>query len=636
MSYRPWNVNGQAKQSIDGMNGIAGNKSTLSRCTPITLTPIMTSFIQDTLSKIPGIDPRVLQRNQAFSGLNDGPAATASRLAGLVQEAHAKDDSPIYTSNFGQPIPDSGHSLNIGGIPYQGDTLLLEKQQAFDRGKIQERIVHPCGSSAFGYFQVTQDVSHLTKAAMFQPGKKTPAYTRFSTVTYGREFPDSARNPRGFATKFYTEEGKIVKSVLRVECPNQWDAGNYDLVGLNWPVFFVRDPFMGPDNIRSQQRNPKNGLIDFNTWFDFLANVPESQHAGLMLMSDHATPVGWRFMSGYGCHTFRWVNKSGSSYHWRSNQGTKEFTNEEAITMCGQDPDFAKRDLWNHIERGGDARWTMFVQVLTPEKLADGTLDFDPFDVTKVWPRSKIPMQEVGELVLNRNPEDYHRDVEQAAFSPGSLVPGIELSPDTLLQWRAFFYRDAQYHRLGSANIHQIPVNCPFMARFVSPDNYAGNMRIDGNVAGKPTYFPNSYHNRKPTTGGAPGFLPEAEEVPMQVASNVLSRKSYYLHEGTPSEYNQVRELYSRVLTPEKRNELHKNTATLLKHCDSIVQKNYLIQLCAIDQSYARAIYDLLPAHDGYTLEEIKEQSKEAHLVGKNPRFFSVSKGANFMGMPIA
>ncbi|CAE7156271.1 unnamed protein product [Rhizoctonia solani] len=172
----------------------------------------MTSFIQETLSKLPGVDPRVAQRNQAFSGLNDGPAATASRLAGLVQESHAKDDSPIYTSNFGQPLHDSAHALNIGGIPYQGDALMLEKQQAFDRGKIVERIVHPCGSSAFGYFQVTGDVSHLTKAAFLQPGKKTPAYTRFSTVTYGREFPDSARNPRGFATKFYTEEGECSRS----------------------------------------------------------------------------------------------------------------------------------------------------------------------------------------------------------------------------------------------------------------------------------------------------------------------------------------------------------------------------------------------------------------------------------------
>ncbi|KAG9094732.1 hypothetical protein FRC06_010531, partial [Ceratobasidium sp. 370] len=510
----------------------------------------MTSFIQDTLSKIPGIDPRVVQRAQNFSGLNDGPATTAARLAGLVQEAHAKDDSPIYTSNFGQPVPDSGHALNIGGIPYQGDTLMLEKQQAFDRGKISERIVHPCGSSAFGYFQVTHDVSHLTKAGLFQPGKKTPAYTRFSTVTYGR--------------------------------------------------------------------NPKTGLIDYNAWFDFLANVPESQHAGLMLLSDHATPVGWRFMSGYGCHTFRWVNKSGDAvyvkYHWRSKQGTKEFTNEESVAMCGQDPDFAKRDLWEHIEKGGDARWTLLVQVLTPEVLGSGKLDFDPFDVTKVWPRSKIPMQEVGELVLNRNPEDYHRDVEQAAFSPGSLVPGIELSPDSLLQWCAFFYRDAQYWRLGSANIHQIPVNCPFMARFHSPDNYAGAMRVDGNVGGKPHYVPNSYHNPKSTTDGAPDFLPEAEEVPMQVANNILSRKGHYMHEGSPTEYDRVRELYRRVLTPAKREELHKNTALLLRHADPIVQKSYLVQLHAIDAGYATTIYDLLPAHTGYTLGDIAEGAKTAHL----------------------
>ncbi|KAI0071334.1 catalase [Panus rudis PR-1116 ss-1] len=550
----------------------------------------MTSFIQETLAKIPGVDPRVMQRSQFFSGMNDGPASTAARLAGLVQEAHAKDDSPIYTSNFGQPIPDPAHCLNIGGIPYQGDALMLEKQQAFDRSKILERIVHPCGSSAFGYFQITNDVSHLTKAAFLQPGKKTPAYTRFSTVTYGREFPDSARNPRGFATKFYTEEG------------------NYDLVGLNFPVFFVRDPMMGPDNIRSQQRNPKNFLIDYNAWFDFLANVPESQHAGLMLLSDHATPVGWRFMSGYGVHTFRWVNKEGKSvfikYHWRSKQGVKQFTEDEAVKMCGEDPDYAKRDLWEHIEKGGDARWTMLVQVMTPEEAK--SVSFDPFDPTKIWPRSQFPMKEVGELILNRNPEDYHRDVEQAAFSPGSLVPGIEASPDPLLQWRMFFYRDAQYHRLGSTNIHQIPVNCPFMA---------------------------NYHNKLPTTTGTPGFVPEAAETPMQVGDNIL---------GSPSEYDQVRELYKRVLSNGERERLHRNTAKLLKLADAIVQKNYLVQLYAVDPQYAIEIFDLLPSHSplptgkDYTIQEIAEGSKNAHMAGKNPQFVSnKAEGRRFMGMPV-
>ncbi|PVG01719.1 catalase [Serendipita vermifera] len=581
----------------------------------------MTSLFQTMLEKIPGVDPRVMQRMEAFSGMNEGPAATAARIAGLVQEKPAKDDSPFYTSNFGQPLPDSRHSLNIGGIPYQGDAYLLEKQQAFDRSKIQERIVHPCGSSAFGYFQVTNDVSHLTKAALFQPGKKTPAYTRFSTVTYGREYPDSARNPRGFAVKFYTEDG------------------NYDLVGLNFPVFFVREPFMGPDNIRSQQRNPRNFLIDFNAWFDFLGNVPESIHAGTMLLSDHATPVGWRFFNAYGCHTFTWVNSENKhvfvKYHWICNNedGAKQFANEEAILMCGKDPDFAKRDLWNHIEKGGTAEWTMKVQVMEPEDVSK--LEFDPFDVTKVWPRSKYPMMEVGKLVLNRNPEDYHRDVEQAAFSPGSLVPGIQLSPDSLLQWRAFFYRDAQYHRLQSANIHQIPVNCPFMAKFHSPDNFAGAMRTDANTGGKPAYFPNSYHNTKPTTSGTPGFLPAVTEAPMQVGDNVISRKGHHRHEGSPSEYNQVRELVLRVMNPEKRSNLFKNTATYLQLAEPLVQKNYLIQLYAVHPDYALGVIDFMSEQTGYTLEEIEKGAKTAHLVGLNPQFTLEDKGYSFMGMHV-
>ncbi|ELU37193.1 catalase [Rhizoctonia solani AG-1 IA] len=485
---------------------------------------------------------------------------------------------------------------------------------------------------------------------MFPSGPRLRCFSRERRrLLILREFPDSARNPRGFATKFYTEEG------------------NYDLVGLNWPVFFVRDPFMGPDNIRSQQRNPKSGLIDYNAWFDFLANVPESQHAGLMLLSDHATPVGWRFMSGYGCHTFRWTNKD--------RKGTKEFTHEQSIVMCGEDPDFAKRDLWQHIEQGGDARWTMFVQVITPEDLASGKLDFDPFDVTKVWPRNKFPMHEVGELVLNRNPEVGI----SCTFDSGNTWLMLKKRTTTemwskLLSLLVRSFLELNFLRIPCSNgvlssiamLSTIVLEAPIFTRslstvrswlgkqlvpssvlgnstqldrvifsFHSPDNYAGNMRIDGNVASKPTYFPNSYHNNKPTTAGAPGFLPQAEEVPMQVASNILSRKGYYLHEGSLSEYNQVRELYTRVLTPPKREELHSNTARLLKHADGIVQKNYLIQLYAIEPGYAKAIYDLLPEHSGYTLEEIAEGAKSAHLVGKNPQFFSAGKGASFMGMPL-
>jgi len=581
----------------------------------------MASFVQDALEKIPGVDPRVVQRAETFSGMNQGPAAHAARLAGLVQPKDQVDDSPYYTSNFGQVFPSSGHALNVGGLPTQIDAFLLEKQQAFDRSKLTERIVHPCGSSAFGYFEVTNDISHITKADFLQPGTKTPTYTRFSTVTYGREYPDSARNPRGFATKFYTGDG------------------NFDLVGLNWPVFFVRDPMQGPDNIRSQQRNPKSFLLDFNAWFDFLSQVPESNHAGLMLMSDYATPKGWIHMSGYGCHTFGMVNAAGErkwvKFHWKCHQEKVRFDGDEVEKIQGVDPDYSKRELYELLEGGGEVKWTMQLQVMDPEDVEK--VNFDPFDVTKVWPRGQYPLIDVGVLTLNRNPEDYHRDVEQAAFSPGSLVPGIETSPDTLLQWRAFFYRDAQYHRLATANIHQIPVNCPFMAKFHSPDNFNGAVRVDANHGGKPPYFPNSYHskaNSSMTKRRTPGFDPSTTEVPYQAANNVVSRQSYYRHEGQPSEYDQVRELYVRVMTDAQRTNLHKNTAKLLKFADAIVQKNYLIQLHAIDANYAKSIFDLLPEHDGYTLEEIAEASKTAHMVGKDPSFFSDDKTRNFMGMP--
>merc|ERR1712225_154907 len=233
----------------------------------------------------------------------------------------------------------------------------------------------------------------------------------------------------------------------------------------------------------SQQRNPKSFLLDFNAWFDFLSQVPESNHAGLMLMSDYATPKGWIHMSGYGCHTFGMVNAAGErkwvKFHWKCHQEKVRFDGDEVEKIQGVDPDYSKRELYELLEGGGEVKWTMQLQVMDPEDVEK--VNFDPFDVTKVWPRGQYPLIDVGVLTLNRTPEDYHRDVEQAAFSPGSLVPGIETSPDTLLQWRAFFYRDAQYHRLATANIHQIPVNCPFMAKFHSPDNFNGAVRVDAN-----------------------------------------------------------------------------------------------------------------------------------------------------------
>lgn len=458
-------------------------------------------------------------------------------------------------------------------------------------------MVHPCGSGAFGYFETTNDISHLTKAKFLQPGKKTPVFMRFSTVTLGREFPDSARNPRGFAIKFYTEEG------------------NHDVVGLNWPIFFCRDPIQGPDVIRSQSRSPKNFLLDYNSLFDLLGQTPEANHAGLMFLSDHGTPNGWRYNHGYGCHTFKFANADGKfvyiKWHFRAEHGQKQFTMPEATKMCGEDPDYSKRDLWDTIEKGEPVAWKAHVQVMQPDEADPQKLGFDPFDVTKVWPRTQFPMQEVGRLVLNKNPDNYHRDVEQAAFSPGSMVPGIEDSPDPLLQFRMFFYRDAQYHRVG-VNYHQVPVNCPFMAQSYDSLNFDGQMRSDANHGPKPQYVPNSFVHK---------FRPDVAEAPYSVSDNVVSRGSHYYHECKRSEYDQARELYTRVMDDTARQHTHENTAKLLSWVTyPHIQRNYLIQAHAISPELAKGVFDLLPKKE-FEWSEVEEGSKEAEFAGKDPKF---------------
>jgi catalase len=278
-----------------------------------------------------------------------------------------------------------------------------------------------------------------------------------------------------------------------------------------------------------------------------------------MFFSDHGTPKGWRFNHGYGCHTFKWVNAEGKfvyiKYHFIAKHGQKQFTQEQATQMCGEDPDYSKRDLWETIERGEEIEWTAEVQVMEPEDADPDKLGFDPFDVTKIWPRSQFPMQEFGRLVLNKNPENFHRDVESAAFSPGSMVPGVEDSPDPLLQFRMFFYRDAQYHRIG-INLHQVPVNCPFMAKSYSTLNFDGTMRTDANHAGNKQYTPNSFAHK---------FRPDTAEVPYQVSDNVMSRKSHYWHEGKKNDYAQATELWSRVMTEEQRKNTINNTGNMLK-----------------------------------------------------------------------
>ncbi|KAL8729454.1 MAG: hypothetical protein Q9166_004702 [cf. Caloplaca sp. 2 TL-2023] len=508
-------------------------------------------------------DPRP-NKSSLFMGANEGPAEIAAKISGVNLGGKREDDSAYFTDNEGHPWPDPAHTKTVGGIPMVSDTFLLQKQQTFNRSKILERMVHPCGSGAFGYFECTNDMSDICKADFLKSaGQKTPIFIRFSTVTLGREFPDSARNPRGFAIKFYTAEG------------------NYDIVGLNWPIFFCRDPIQGPDVVRSQSRNPKNFLLDYDATFDLLACTPEGNHAGLMFFSDHGTPDGWINEHGYGCHTFKWVNQQGKfvyiKYHFIATHGQKQLSEPEAIRISGEDPDYSKRQLWDAIENGEEIEWTAKVQIMQPDEADANKLGFDPFDVTKVWPRGQFPMHDFGRLVLNKNPENFHRDVEQAAFSPGSMVPGIEDSPDPLLQFRMFFYRDAQYHRIG-VNLHQI---------------------------------------------FAHKFRPDAAEAPYTVADNVVSRKSHYAHEAKKSEYAQAAELYKRVMDDKARKATHSNTAKMLSKVNYPINQKYLAQIYNIAPEYPKAVYDLLPPEKKKEFEfsEVEELSKTAHEFYKEAKF---------------
>ncbi|KAK0338064.1 hypothetical protein LTR02_002091 [Friedmanniomyces endolithicus] len=520
-------------------------------------------------------EPRGNRMSHMMSA-NEGPMDIIAKVSGHVKNGIREDDGPYFTNNEGIPLPDPEHSKTIGGIPIASDVHLFQKQQHFNRSKLAERAVHPCGSGAFGYFETTADVSDMTKADFLQHvGAKTPIFMRFSTVTLGR---------------------------------------NYDIVGLNFPVFFCRDPIQGPDVIRSQARNPKNFFLDYDATFDLLGATPEGNHAGLMFFSDHGTPDGWINEHGYGCHAFKWVNKKGEfvyiKYHFLAKHGQKQLTEPEAIRISGENPDYSKMQLWDAIEAGEEVEWTAKVQIMKPEEADAEKLGFDPFDVTKVWPRKEFPMHEFGKLVLNKNPENYHRDVEQAAFSPGSMVPGIEDSPDPLLQFRMFFYRDAQYHRIGS----------------LSSLNFDGAMRVDGNHSGNKQYAPNSFMGDR--------FRPDVAEAPYKVSDNVVSRKSHYYHEGKMSEYDQPRDLYRNVMTEQARKNLHHNTAKMLSHVNfPMIQQQYLAQIYNIAPEYARGVYDLtkFKHKQPFEFSEVEAMSEQAPLFFKNVKF-RPSQGNRLVG----
>jgi catalase len=443
-----------------------------------------------------------------------------------------QEQRPATTTDAGVPAPSDEHSLSVGpdGPIVLQDHYLIQKMAQFNRERVPERVVHAKGAGAHGYFEATEDVSRWTKAKFLEKGRRTDVFLRFSTVAGELGSADTVRDPRGFAIKFYTEEG------------------NYDLVGNNTPIFFVRDPQKFQDFIHSQKRRADTGMRDHDMQWDFWTLSPESAHQVTFLFTDRGTPRTLRNMNGYGSHTFTWVNADGEAfyvkYHFKTDQGIDNFTDAEARAMTGEDPDFHRRDLWETLAGGQEASWRLEMQVMPVEEAAD--YRFNPFDLTKVWPHVDYPPVEVGRLVLNRNPENHFAEVEQAAFEPANMVPGIEPSPDKMLLGRLFSYPDTHRHRIG-ANYLQLPINRPKVP--VHSYNRDGGMRYQN--PGDPVYAPNS--------SGGPEADPERYgEAHHQQVSGQLTRSPHRLH-AEDDDFGQAGTLWRKVLSEQDRDNLVAN-----------------------------------------------------------------------------
>ena len=481
------------------------------------------------------------------------------------------------TTADGEPVTDDNNSISIGpgGPVLLADYKLIDKLAHFERERIPERVVHAKGSGAHGYFEVTNDVSKYCKAKFLnRVGKRTPVLVRFSTVGGERGSADTARDPRGFAVKFYTEEG------------------NWDMVGNNTPVFFIRDPSKFPDFIHTQKRNPQTNLKDANMFWDFLSLTPESLHQVTILFSDRGTPKGYRHMNGYSSHTFKNVNAQGKAYwvkyHFKTDQGIQNFNAEEADHLAGANPDYAQQDLFDAIADKKFPSWSVYIQVMEYEDA--WKYKWNPFDVTKVWPHKDYPLIPVGKMVLNRNPENYFAEVEQAAFQPSSLVPGIEPSLDRMLQGRLFSYADAHRYRLGT-NYLQIPVNCPYATRV---RNYQrdGFMTVNGNQGSAPNYWPNSVE-------GAPRPDTAHADVTQYQVSGPVGRHAF---NHPNSDFEQPGNLYRHVMTPEQRTRLVSNIVGHLKNASKDIQEKMVAIFTKADREWGARVHEGLLKASGSKL----------------------------------
>ena len=473
----------------------------------------------------------------------------------------SKRDRPTLTTAAGIPVGDNQNSLTAGprGPLLVQDWQLFEKHAHFNRERIPERVVHAKGSGAYGTLRITGDISRYTRARALQPGAESECFLRFSTVAGESGAADAERDVRGFALKVYTEEG------------------NWDLVGNNTPVFFVRDPYKFPDFIHTQKRDPRTNLRNPTAMWDFWSQSPESLHQITILMSDRGVPKSYRHMNGYGSHTFSLVNDANErfwvKFHFKTMQGVECLSDEEGAGIIGTDRESHQQDLYDSIEHRNYPKWRFCVQVM-PEGDAEKT-PYNPFDLTKVWPHRDYPLLEVGVLELNRNPQSYFAEVEQAGFSPANVVPGIGHSPDKMLQFRIFSYADAHRYRLG-VNHESLPVNRPRCP--VHTYHRDGLMRFDGNQGGAVNYEPNCF--------GGPVEDPGFKEPPLRISEDA----DRYDHRADNDDYTQAGSLF-RLMNGEQRACLMDNIARAMQGVPKEIVQRQVAHFHRADPAYGAGVF---------------------------------------------
>jgi catalase len=466
----------------------------------------------------------------------------------------------VMTTAGGAPVADNQNSLSAGprGPLLMQDFHLLEKLAHQNRERIPERTVHAKGSGAYGTLTITKDITKYSRAKVFEPGKKTEAFLRFSTVAGERGAADAERDVRGFALRFYTEEG------------------NWDIVGNNTPVFFLRDPLKFPDFIHTQKRHPRTNMRSPTAMWDFWSLSPESLHQVTILMSDRGLPQTYRHIDGFGSHTYSFINAKNErfwvKFHFKTEQGIKNWTNAEGGQKIAHDRETHQRDLFDAIERKEFPRWKFYVQVM-PEEDADKHW-YNPFDLTKVWPHKDYPLIEVGVLELNKNPENYFAEVEQAALAPSNIVPGIGHSPDKMLQARIFSYADAHRYRVG-VNHHQLPVNRPRST--VNTYHADGSMRLAGHKN------PDAYY--EPNTVGGPAQAPEYREPPLKISGEA----DRYNHRDSNDDYRQPGDLF-RLMTADQKQQLFHNIKAAMDGVPVEIIKRQLVHFYKADPDYGKGV----------------------------------------------